>query len=123
MQTYSNSKRILVCDDDMGILDVISILLKDNGYHVKLLSNGKAIIKRIEAYNPDLVLLDLWMPGIDGKEITKLLKSCNETKNIPIIIISALDTAKKISKDIGADDFIEKPFDIYDLLNKVKKYT
>lgn len=116
------NKRILICDDDKDIAEVIKIMLEQSGYQTKLLSTGKAIQKRIKEYLPGLIILDLWMPGIDGKEITKILKSSDETKNIPIIVFSALNEAEKISKEIGAEDFLNKPFEMDNLLNKVKKH-
>jgi DNA-binding response OmpR family regulator len=116
-----NKSKILVCDDDQGILDIVSIILESNDYQVKTLNNGKSIEKKISDYKPDLILLDLWMPGADGKEVTKILKRQELTKNIPIIIVSALNETEKISKEIGADGFLAKPFDMNDLLLTVEK--
>lgn len=117
------SKQILVCDDDPSILEIIKIILEDSGFVVKILSSGKGIEKKVLEYQPDLILLDIWMPGIDGKEITKLLKRKKETKNIPIIVVSALNETEKLAKELGADDFLAKPFDMNDLLSKANKYT
>lgn len=116
-------KKILVCDDDEGILDIVRVILESKNYQVKTISSGKSIEKRISEYSPDLILLDLWIPGMDGKEITRILKRQSKTKNIPIIIISALNETEKISKEIGADSFLSKPFDINDLINVVEKYS
>lgn len=118
-----NQKTILVCDDDQSILEVIQIILEENGYIVKTKTNGKGIQKSISQIKPDLILLDLWMPGIDGKEITKIVKKDGLHSSIPIIIISALNNTQKISQEIGADGFIPKPFDISSLLSTVKKFT
>jgi DNA-binding response OmpR family regulator len=116
-------KKIFVCDDDEGILDIVKIILENKGYEVNVTSSGKGIEKKITNYMPDLILLDLWIPGMDGKEITKVLKRQQKTKKIPIIIISALNETEKISKEIGADGFLSKPFDINDLIKIVEKYT
>lgn len=116
-------KKILVCDDDKGILEVLRIILENNDYEVETVSNGRGIEKKVKAYKPDLILLDIWMPGIEGKEITKLLKRDRATGNIPLVIISALNDTDKIAREVGADDFLVKPFDINVLLDKVKKYT
>lgn len=113
--------KILVCDDDPGIVEVIKIILEENKYNVQTIQTGKGIQKQIGHFKPDLIFLDLWMPGIDGKEITKVLKRDPRTKKIPIIIISALNDTESISSDIGADDFISKPFAIPDLLEVVEK--
>jgi len=115
--------KVLLCDDDEGIIEVIKIILEENGYEVKPLLNGKGIEKKVLKYIPDLIFLDIWMPGIDGKEVTKLLKNDPATMHIPIIIISALNEVDKIQDSIGADDFLAKPFEMQDLLNKVKHHT
>jgi CheY-like chemotaxis protein len=114
-------KRVLICDDDEGISEVTRIILEENGYDTKLCNTGKAIQKKVKEYQPDLILLDLWMPGIDGKETTKLLKTNPETRHIPIIIVSALNEIQGIAKAIGADGFISKPFEIKDLIAKVEE--
>ena len=121
--TNKMKKKILVCDDDKGVIEVIQIILEENGYEVKTLQNGKGITKKILAFKPNLIFLDIWMPGIDGKEITKLIKNSSSTKQIPVVVISALNDAGKISQEIGADDFLPKPFELNQLLNLVEKYT
>lgn len=116
------SKKILVCDDDEAIAEVLQIMLEEAGYRVKLLFNGKAIQKRIKEYMPDLILLDIWMPGIGGEEVTHLLKTDPTMKHIPIVIISALHEheVRKIVKKIGASGFLAKPFEMRELLDLVK---
>ncbi len=116
-------KKILVCDDDEGILEVLKIVLENNNFQVKEVNSGKAIQKRVEEYKPDLVLLDFWMPGIKGREIIKLLKNDVQTKNIPILLLSAVNAGEKIAQESGADGFLSKPFDIMDLVKTVQKYT
>lgn len=118
-----DKKKILICDDDQGITEVIQVILEENGYEVRTLLGGKGIEKKVQEFQPHLIFLDIWMPGIDGKEVTKLMKQAASTKHIPIIIISALNDAEKISKEIGADGYLSKPFDLTQLLDLVKKYT
>lgn len=113
--------KILVCDDDPGILEVIKIILEENNIEVITTATGKGIQKLIAGNKPDMLFLDLWMPGIEGEEITKILKRDPETKKIPIIIISALNDTKDIAKKVGADGFISKPFTIDGLLEVVEK--
>lgn len=115
--------KVLVCDDDEGISEVIKIILNQAGYIVSSISNGKSIQKKVKEFSPNLILLDIWMPGIDGKQATKLLKRNKTTKNIPIIMISALNSTESNAHACGADDFLLKPFDMNILLSKVKKYT
>lgn len=113
--------KIFVCDDDPGILEVVKIILEQNNYKVLTASSGKGIQKKLAESQPNLLLLDLWMPGIEGTEITRILKKDDSTKNIPIIIISALSDTNNITRQIGADGFLPKPFAISDLLAIVKK--
>lgn len=120
--TDNQSKKILVCDDDQGILDVLTIILEKDSFEVSVINQGKGIQKRIREFKPDLILLDIMMPGIDGKEVTKILKRNQETSKIPIIILSALNNPDQMAQDIGADDFLAKPFDISDLTDKIKRY-
>jgi CheY-like chemotaxis protein len=79
-------------------------------------------VQNIYGKLPDLLLLDIWMSGMDGKEICKHLKSQEVTKHIPIIMISANKDTQKIAFECGADDFIAKPFQMKNLLQKVAQY-
>lgn len=114
-------KKILVCDDDKGISEVIKIILENQGYAVKVLDSSVKIQKSVQDYSPNLIFLDLWMPGVDGRYIAKMLKKDEETKNIPLIIISALNETERIAKRIGADDFLSKPFNLDELVEKVQR--
>lgn len=118
-------KKILICDDDEAILEVIKIMLENAGYEVIALFSGRAIQKKVKQILPDLILIDIWMPGIDGKEAIKLLKHDKETQSIPIVIISALhrNEISAIVKDVGADAFLPKPFEMQDLLSIAEKYA
>lgn len=115
-------KKILVADDDPAILDAISMILEDAGYYVETTANGETI-KSMHVNLPDLLLLDIWMSGHDGREICKELKSQKRTRKIPIVMISASKDADEMAKKAGADDFIAKPFDIDELLERVEKYV
>lgn len=117
-----NKKKILVADDNQAILEVMELVLTDAGYEVILATNGKQA-KKIAETLPDLILLDIWMSGSDGRDICKSLKQAEATKHIPIIIVSAIKDTEQKAKDAGADDFLEKPFEIKDLLSKVSKYV
>lgn len=111
-------KKILVADDDPAICDAVCMILEEEGYDVDTTVNGETVLK-IKKDMPDLVLLDIWMSGIDGREVAKKLKNNKETKEIPIIMISASRDVEKSAKDAGANDFLAKPFEMDDLLNKV----
>lgn len=112
---------ILVADDDPYILDCLSLILQDAGYHVETLQNGK-VLQVLTHFRPDLVLLDLWMSGVNGKEICLRLKNTTGLKNIPVIMISANSDIARIAAACGADDFLMKPFDMLALLTKVEAH-
>jgi DNA-binding response OmpR family regulator len=118
---HCHQKKILIADDDPAILDAISLILSDEGYVVDTTSDGDTP-RRIQNELPDLLLLDIWMSGVDGRDICRYLKSQETTRGIPIVMISAMKDAEKTAIAAGADDFLAKPFDIDDLLQKVKAY-
>jgi CheY-like chemotaxis protein len=116
------SKKILVVDDDESIVEVIQLLLESEGYQVESSLSGDCIPDFPGGF-PDLILLDVLLSGKDGREICKRLKSDPKTKHIPVIMLSAHVDANRLMRDSGADDFIEKPFDIDDFIAVVAKHT
>lgn len=119
----SMSKKILVVDDDQAILEVIQIILSDKGYDIAVAADSAEIDTHLAGSLPDLILLDIWMSGQDGREITKLLRQKERTQKIPIVMISANNDGEKIAQEAGADAFLAKPFDIDDLIRIVETYT
>ena len=115
-------KKIMVADDDPATIDMLTLMLEAAGYEVYASTNGQTIAD-VNRIGPDLILLDILMSGVSGHDICKHLKNQQSTKHIPIIIISANKDAKEIALDACADDFIAKPFEMYNLLQKVAKYT
>lgn len=114
-------KKVLVADDDMGILEAMEMILEDAGYEVTTVGDGQTV-QNLQGELPDLLLLDIWMSGMDGAVICQHLKSQERTKNLPIILCSANKDTQKLAKGCGADDFIAKPFEMMELLDKVEKY-
>lgn len=112
--------KILVVDDDTDILSVMEILLTMKGFEVEVTTKGENTFPKIEIFKPDLILLDVLISGHDGRTICKKLKSAKETMHIPIIMFSAHPGAAATIAEYGADDFIAKPFDVTNLLQKVK---
>jgi len=112
-------KKILICDDDEGILDITGLLLESYGYQVSLEADSTLLLNRIEEENPDLLIIDIWMPGLMGDEIVRLLRQSNKTATIPIIMFSASKESELMAFEAGADDYIAKPFDIEDLNQKI----
>jgi CheY-like chemotaxis protein len=115
-------KKILICDDDSSILDVLQIILEEGGYETERAVNGEEVLEKVNTTNADLIFLDIWMPGLQGTEVVKQLKQYEHTKNTPIILLSALNEIENSAKESGADDFVRKPFDMHELLSLVKKY-
>lgn len=115
-------KKILVVDDEENIVELIKYNLKNNGYDIITAFDGEeAYIKAIKE-NPDLILLDIMLPMLDGIEVCKKLKKNKQTENIPIIMLTAKteETDKVLGLEIGADDYITKPFNIRELIARVK---
>ncbi|PHN00986.1 response regulator [Flavilitoribacter nigricans] len=116
-------KHILIVDDDPDILNVMTNTLQLNqSYHVIGFSNGKEVLNYIDQHPleiPDLFVLDIWLPDIDGDEIAQLLRKNEDTRNRFIILISAVIDAKTVAEEVGADDYLSKPFLIEELEHKV----
>jgi DNA-binding response OmpR family regulator len=112
--------KVLVVDDDQEMRDLLGSLLEGEGYEVILGSNGEEAIELAEKEDPRLILLDFEMPGIEGIETCKRLKSGEKTASIPIIMITAYTNKKPDAIEAGADDFVNKPFDPTELSIRVK---
>lgn len=118
------AKKILVVDDDPDILDALRFMLEDAGYEVKTSEKGEYVenLRDTNGGLPDVIILDVLLSGKDGRLICQKLKSQEDTRHIPIIMISAHPNAKQSVSAVGADDFMAKPFDMDDLLAKIAKY-
>ena len=118
------AKKILVVDDEPDILKVVIFRLKRAGYDVSTAVDGQGALDLVHKDKPDLMLLDLRLPIIDGTEVAKRVKSDEELKNIPIIILTASSDASRYKEieEIKADDFMLKPFNPEELMVKVKKF-
>lgn len=116
------AKKIMIADDDPGIVDAVEMLLEFEGYKVSSTIDGSTVLD-MKTELPDLLLLDIWMSGEDGRDICKKLKQTELTKNIPVIMVSASRDIKESALEAGADDFLAKPFEMNELLGKIKKLT
>ena len=112
-------KKILVVDDDVDILNVVQLVLDANGFDVLATSNWQHINTQIDAFKPDLILLDVSLGTQDGRNICKQLKSNKDTKHISVILFSANHNIEKSISECLADNFISKPFDINDLVEGI----
>jgi len=111
-------KTILIADDDKAIVDSIGAILDVLGYEVLKVPDGTSVIEAVKAL-PDLILLDIQMPGHNGQTVCRQLKRQASTKDIPVIIVSASMDIKQKAEEAGADDYLEKPFDMDVLQQKV----
>ena len=124
MYTETNrnkNKQILVADDDPAICDALKIMLEDEGYVVETLLSGQPLYDLRDDL-PDLIILDISMSGQDGRDICRYLKQNKRTENVLIIMISAGGNIGRSAREAGADDYISKPFGMYDLLEKVARH-
>lgn len=115
-------KKILVVDDDFSILEALKVGIESEGYEVMAISDGEKTYESVKKFNPNLILLDYLLSGKDGQEIVRELKSKRETKNIPVIMLSAHPSADKCAQECGADGFIPKPFEFDHLLEVIEKH-
>ena len=116
-------KRVLICDDDPVILRLLQVNLELEGYEALLAHHGAKAVEVALAEKPDLVILDIMMPRMDGYEAVQNLKAHEITKGIPVIFLSAKAQPSDIEKgkDYGVDDYITKPFDPAELLQTVER--
>jgi two-component system alkaline phosphatase synthesis response regulator PhoP len=108
-------KRVLILDDDIDILQICTIVLKRKGFDVLTLNNSNQVVEQVTAYQPDVILMDNWIPGPGGIEATRSLKLRPETQDIPVIFFSANSNVTQLAQDAQADYYLQKPFDISEL--------
>lgn len=119
-----NSKKIVIVDDDVAILDSLGIMLDFEGFEVNAFERGSEIFTYVESVSkPDIILLDMWLSGEDGRDICKKLKENETTKNIPVVIMSASRGLEQTALQSGANAFIAKPFEIDEVVDQLHKLT
>lgn len=111
--------KILIVDDDKYIIEIVKIALEIKGYEIISAFEGEEALDKAMHEFPDLILLDLLMPKMDGWEVYKRLKEYSKTTHLPIIIMSALEEEIGIIEEMQVEDYIEKPFDVNELVNRV----
>ncbi|WP_316737163.1 response regulator transcription factor [Pedobacter aquatilis] len=113
-------KNILVVEDNHAILDVITLILESEAFDVEGLNKGADFIERVNSFKPDVIIMDIMLPDIDGRVLLKELKETTETKHIPVLMISArYNSGNYMLDDVAADDFMAKPFNIDELMDKI----
>ena len=113
---------VLVVEDDANMQGFLQEVLASEGYSVLTASDGKEALTQALTRKPDLILLDLVMPNLDGVTFCKAIRADQRTQNVPIVVVTSLNMQAKLDESMaaGADDFIGKPFDVQDLLARVR---
>lgn len=116
-------KKILIIEDEKGIAEDIAVRLEVEGFQVVNAYDGKTGVDNAREKNPDLILLDVLLPKIDGFEVCKILKSSPKTEKIPILMLTSLSAVGDVEKafDAGVNDYLTKPFEYDRLLKKIRK--
>ena len=117
-----SQKKILVVDDEVDLVETLRFPLEMEGFKVLVSYNGEDALNQARKENPDLILLDLMLPKLDGYKVCRLLKFDERYKHIPILMLTAKtqEKDKLLGKETGANEYITKPFDIDELMEKVK---
>jgi len=118
------SKKILIVDDEIDLVETIRFPLEMEGYQVETAYNGEEALNKARNGNPDLILLDLMLPKLDGYKVCRLLKFDEKYKHIPILMLTAKTQEKDriLGKETGADEYITKPFEMTELIEKIKTH-
>ena len=114
--------KILLVDDDVDHLSIAKLVLTNRGYTVLVLWNTGVLLEVVKDFMPDLIFMDHHMPEMNGREATRLLKSNEATKHIPIVYFSSAEQLEQLAKEAGADGFLAKPFKIEQLVAKINQY-
>jgi twitching motility two-component system response regulator PilG len=119
-----SKKKVLIVEDEESLLKLESILLTSKGYEVKGVSNGQAALDAFAEERPDLVLLDIMLPEIDGFEVCRRIKENPETKDIPVVMLTAKKSRKDMARGekVGADWYITKPFKSAMVIKTIQRF-
>lgn len=119
-----NKKKILIVEDEESLLKLESILLTSKGYRVEGVADGKAALEAVKVVKPDLVLLDIMLPEIDGFEVCRRIKEDVETQHIPVIMLTAKKSREDMARgeQVGADWYITKPFKSAMVIETIQRF-
>jgi len=122
--TESIKKKILIVDDEPDIVETLKFLVESEGFESITALDGEDALRKAKEEAPDIVILDVMLPKINGYKVCRLLKFDNKYKHIPILMVTARsqEEDKVIGEETGADEYITKPFDINNLLEKIHLY-
>lgn len=116
-------EQILLVDDEPNFVKTVEFFLKAKDYQVTVATDGQEALEKVEMFKPDLILLDIMMPKMDGIEVCQKLKSSEDTFSIPVLMVTAKSQREDIIKaaQSGANSYIVKPFNLLDLVNKIQE--
>lgn len=117
------SKKVLIADDEPNIVAALEFLLQKHGYEVQVAANGEEALVQLDAFKPDLVLLDVMMPKVSGYEVCQRMRSQPRWRNIKVVILSAKGREVEVSKgmSLGADLYVTKPFSSTELVATINE--
>ena len=116
-------KKVLVYDDDVDILNICSMVLTMKGYQIKCIDNCYNLLRDIEDFLPQVIIMDNWLPGLGGVKAVQLIKSTEKFKTIPVIFFSANSHADQLAKEAGAEYSLNKPFELEQLHQMIDHAT
>lgn len=122
--TETNKKKILIVDDEPDIVETLKFLMESEGFESIIAMDGEDALKKAKEENPDIIILDVMLPKINGYKVCRLLKFDSKYKHIPILMVTARsqEEDKVIGEETGADEYITKPFDINEVIQKIYTY-
>ena len=112
----------MIFDDDVEIFSILNYLVEDNGWELQCRENCNNLLQEVRNINPDLILMDNWIPQTGGIVATQTLKNEDDLKDIPVIYFSANNNIEELAQQAGADTFVAKPFDLDDLEQVIRTY-
>lgn len=119
-----NLKKIIVVDDSLDILDSVEMMLDMEGFEVLKYEKGSEMYNSLKPCSkPDVILMDMWLSGEDGRDICRLIKKHQDYKDIPVVIMSASRNLSASALESGANDFIPKPFDLTEIVEKIRYFS
>ncbi len=117
-------KTVLLVDDEHAIIDALSGILEDEGFRVVTAANGREALARLEEGLPDVALVDVMMPGMDGRELVQRMRADARLSRIPVVMMSAVPHfILKREKELACDDFFQKPFDLWQLIARLRELS
>ncbi|MEI8390570.1 MAG: response regulator [bacterium] len=124
MTEENNKKKILIVDDEPDIVETLKFLIESEGFESIIAMDGEEALKKAKEENPDVIILDVMLPKINGYKVCRLLKFDNKYKHIPVLMVTARsqEEDKVIGEETGADEYITKPFDINEIVEKIHYY-